>query len=56
MEKGSIGLFVTMMLSESSPSNLHLKLTKTTTADALLKELSISQPALMGRLIHTVPE
>jgi hypothetical protein len=66
MKKGSIGLFMTMMLSESFPSNLHLEpLTKTTTAahrsspataDALMKELSISQPALMGRLIHTVPE
>jgi hypothetical protein len=66
MKKGSIGLFMTMMLSESSPSNPQLKqLTKNTTAahrsspataDALMKELSISQPALMGRLIHTVPE
>ncbi|KAG1761144.1 hypothetical protein EDD22DRAFT_31417 [Suillus occidentalis] len=39
MKKGSIGLFMTMMLT-----------------DALLKELSISQSALMVRLIHTVPE
>ncbi|KAG1728811.1 6-phosphogluconate dehydrogenase C-terminal domain-like protein [Suillus occidentalis] len=48
MKKGSIGLFMTMMLTahRSSPA----------TADALMKELSISQPALMGRLIHTVPE
>jgi hypothetical protein len=54
IKKGSIGLFMTMMLSESSPSDLHLKqLTKTTTAahrsspataDGLRKELSISQP------------
>ncbi|KAG1848850.1 hypothetical protein C8R48DRAFT_614620 [Suillus tomentosus] len=48
MKKGSIGLFMTMMLSahRSSPA----------TADALMKELSISQPALMSRLIQTVPE
>ncbi|KAG1733546.1 6-phosphogluconate dehydrogenase C-terminal domain-like protein [Suillus lakei] len=48
MKKGSIGLFMTMMLTahRSSPA----------TADALMKELSISQPALMGRLIQTVPE
>jgi 3-hydroxyisobutyrate dehydrogenase-like beta-hydroxyacid dehydrogenase len=48
MKKGSIGLFMTMMLTahRSSPA----------TADALMKELSISQPALMSRLIQTVPE
>ncbi|KAG2127700.1 hypothetical protein DEU56DRAFT_527724 [Suillus clintonianus] len=48
MKKGSIGLFMTMMLTahRSSPA----------TADALMKELSMSQPALMGRLIQTVPE
>ncbi|KAG1760990.1 hypothetical protein EDD22DRAFT_898670, partial [Suillus occidentalis] len=45
INKGSIGLFMTMMLTahRSSPA----------TADVLMKELSISQPALMGRLIHT---
>ncbi|KAG1898902.1 6-phosphogluconate dehydrogenase C-terminal domain-like protein [Suillus fuscotomentosus] len=48
MKKGSIGLFMTMMLTahRSSPA----------TANALMKELSISQPALMSRLIQTVPE
>ncbi|KAG2145747.1 hypothetical protein BD769DRAFT_1771762 [Suillus cothurnatus] len=48
MKKGSIGLFMTMMLAahRSSPA----------TADALMKELSISQPVLMSRLIQTVPE
>ncbi|OJA12666.1 hypothetical protein AZE42_08818 [Rhizopogon vesiculosus] len=48
MKKGSIGLFMTMMLTahRSSPA----------TADALMKELSISQPGLMDRLIVTVPE
>ncbi|KAG1744591.1 6-phosphogluconate dehydrogenase C-terminal domain-like protein [Suillus paluster] len=48
MKKGSIGLFMTMMLTahRSSPA----------TANALMKELSMSQPALMGRLIQTVPE
>ncbi|KAG1869435.1 hypothetical protein DFJ58DRAFT_855799 [Suillus subalutaceus] len=48
MRKGSIGLFMMMMLTthRSSPA----------TADALMKELSVSQPALMGRLIQTVSE
>ncbi|KAG2358933.1 6-phosphogluconate dehydrogenase, partial [Suillus spraguei] len=45
--KGTTGLYTTMVLAarESSPA----------TADALMRELQISQPILLDRLVKTVP-
>ncbi|KAG0704735.1 6-phosphogluconate dehydrogenase C-terminal domain-like protein [Suillus ampliporus] len=47
ISKGTVGLYTTMVLAAhaSSPA----------TADALMRELQISQPVLMNQLIKTVP-
>ncbi|KAG2105489.1 6-phosphogluconate dehydrogenase C-terminal domain-like protein [Suillus discolor] len=60
MKKDSVGLFMTMMQSEScSPPQIPTPAAhrpSPATASALMKDLSISQPALMPRLIPTISE